>query len=127
MPPPTTSGPPQLAEIARLGVRLSVAQSKRGPLLETFNELKTRHSTEYSELNKFQQQIDKSQAAADLARSVHRMSEYQFHIQIVNEKNWTKDRCLLQLEELWKTLEKVGRELRDLEVEIIELKRMLNE
>lgn len=127
MPPPTTSTPSQLAEIARLGVRLSVARSKRGPLLETLDELKTRHTMEYSDLSKFQHQINQSQAVADVARSENRMNEYQFHIQIINEKKWVRERCLLQWQELGKRLEKVGREVRDLEVEISELERMLNE
>lgn len=127
MPPPTTSTPSQLAEIARLGDRLSVARSRRGPLLETLDQLKTRHTMEYADLSKFQQQINSSQAVANAARSENRMNEYDFHMQIVNEKKWVRDRCLLQWQEVGKRLEKVGREVRDLEVEISELERMLNE
>lgn len=127
MPPPTTSTPSQLAEIARLGDRLSVARSKRGPLLETLDQLKTRHTMEYADLSKFQQQINSSQVVANAARSENRMNEYDFHMQIINEKKWVRDRCLLQWQEVGKRLEKVGREVRDLELEISELERMLSE
>ena len=127
MPPQTTPASSQLAEVAQLRVRLSVARDKRGPLQQTLDELRTRYTRQYAELNKFQQQINQSQAAADAARSENRMNHYDFHHQLVNEKKWVKQRCLSQWEELGKSLEKVGRELRDLEVEISELKRMLNE
>lgn len=127
MPPQITPISSQLAEVAHLRVRLSVARDKRGPLLETLDELRTRYTMKYAELNKFQHQINQSQAAADAARSENRMDVYDFHLQIVNEKKWVRQRYLSQWEELGKSLEKVGREVRDLEVEISELKRMLNE
>lgn len=125
MPPRTTLTPTQLEEISRLNVRLSIARSKRGPLLQTLDELKSQLVMECSELNKFQQQINQSQAAANTARSQNRMTEYEFYIQLVNEKNWARQRCLSQWEELGKKLENSSRELRNLEVEISELGRMM--
>lgn len=127
MPPQTTSTSFQLAEVARFRARLSVALEKRGPLLEALGELRTRHIVEFTELNKFQHQINQSQAAADAARSGNRMNQYDFHLQLVNEKKWVRQRCLSQWEEMGKSLEKMGKEVRDLEAEISELKRILNE
>lgn len=127
MPAQTTPASSQLDEVAQLRARLSVAQDKRGPLQETLDNIRTRYTMEYAELNRFQTQINQSQAAADAARSEDRMSHYDFHHQLVNEKKWAMQRCLNQWEELGKSLEKVSRGLRDLEVEISELRRMLNE
>lgn len=87
MPPQTTPAASQLAEVARLRARLSVALEKRGPLLEIFDNVRRQHNIEFAELNRFQQLIIIAQAATDTSRSEWNWIQYELNLRLLDARH----------------------------------------
>lgn len=84
MPPQTTPAATQLAEVARLHTRLSLALDKRGSLLETFANVRRQHNMEFAELKRFQQLIIIAEAATDASRSEWNWIQYELDLRLLD-------------------------------------------
>lgn len=125
MPPPTTHNPSQVAEISRLSVRLSVAQNKRGPLLQTLRHLQTQHANQNAELSNIRNQIEQAQQEAQSASSNNLRAEYHNKLKVVTELKWRLASSLRKLDESMGKIEKSRRDLIELDQETSGLQRIL--
>ena len=125
MPPPTNETPSQLAEISRLGVRLSVAQNKRGSLLQNLIHIQTQHANQYATLCSLRAQIAKTQQEAQSASSSNRPDEYKSKVEVIAEQNWRITCSTREWEESGGKIERVTKDIRELEREISGLERVL--
>lgn len=125
MPPPTTHNPSQVAEISRLSVRLSVAQNKRGPLLQTIRHLQTQQSNQNAELSNIRNQIEQAQQEAQSASSNNLRAEYHNKLKVVTELKWRLASSLRKWDESMGKIEKSRRDLIELDQETSGLQRIL--
>lgn len=125
MPPPTNQNPSQLAEISRLGVRLSVAQNKRGSLLQNLIHIQTQHANQHANICSLRTQIRQTQQEAQSASSNNRPDEYKYKVEVIAEQNWRMTCSTREWEESGGKIERVARDIRELEREISGLERVL--
>lgn len=125
MPPPTNQNPPQLAEISRLGVRLSVAQKKLGSLLQNLIHIQTQRANQHANINSLRTQIIQTQQEARTASSNNRQDEYKYKVEVIAEQTWRMTCSTREWEESGGRIERVTRDVRELELEISGLERLL--
>lgn len=125
MPPPTNPTPSQLAEIGRLGVRLSVAQNKRSSLLQNLIHIQTQHANQQANLCSLRTKIKQTQREAQSASSNNRPDEYKYKAEVIAEQNWQMTCSTREWEESGGKIERVTKDIRELEREISGLERIL--
>lgn len=125
MAPPTNQAFSQLAEISRLGVRLSVAQNKRGSLLQNLIHIQTQHANQYANLCSLRAQTAKLQHEVQSASPHGRSDEYKSKVEVIAEQNWRIACSTREWEESGAKIERVNNNIREMELEIAGLERVL--